>query len=86
MEQDISCICITNKEGDIVRANSNFTLLFNYEKQEIIGENISKIIPEKFKERHNNSANSDKKTSDSKFTGRDEVELEGLKKNGELKK
>jgi len=84
MEQDISCICITNKEGDIVRANSNFTLLFNYEKQEIIGENISKIIPEKFKERHNNSANSDKKTSDSKFTGRDEVELEGLKKNGEL--
>ncbi len=84
MEQDISCICITNKEGDIVRANSNFTLLFNYEKQEIIGENISKIIPEKFKERHNNSTNSDKKTSDSKFTGRDEVELEGLKKNGEL--
>ena len=41
IEQDISCICITNKKGDIVKVNSNFKLLFNYSEKEILGQNVN---------------------------------------------
>ena len=83
IEQDISCICITNKKGDIVKVNSNFKLLFNYSEKEILGQNVKKIIPQKYRTAHEHGMRRHQKTGESKVIGKGEVELEGLKKNGE---
>ena len=84
IEQDISCICISNKNGDIVKVNSNFKLLFNYSEKEILGQNVKKIIPQKYRTAHDHGMRRHQQTGESKVIGKGEVELEGLKKNGEI--
>lgn len=84
IEQDISCICITDENGNIVKVNSNFNRLFDYKNKEIIGRNVKVIIPNKFKRAHEDGMNHHKKTGETKVIGKGEVELKGLRKNGEL--
>ena len=84
MEQDISSICVTRSDGTIFQLNSNFDSLFNYEKDEIIGQNLRDIISENFREVFENLISGNDNSIDQKSTGNGEVELEGIKKDGEL--
>ena len=84
IEQDISSICITRSDGTIFQVNSNFNSLFNYDKKEIIGKNLRDIISKNFREVCENLINRDDQSVDSKVLSNGEVELEGVKKNGEL--
>jgi len=84
IEQDISSICITRDDCTIFKVNSNFESLFGYEKDEIIGHNLRGVISENFKEVLENLINGNNYLIDSKIDGKQEVEVEGLKRNGEL--
>ncbi|MAW65619.1 MAG: hypothetical protein CMD18_05420 [Flavobacteriales bacterium] len=86
MEQDISSICVTRSDGTIFQVNSNFDSLFNYEKDEIIGQNLRDIISVNFREVFENLINGNDKLINQKHggKGKGEVELEGIMKNGEL--
>ena len=84
IEQDISSICITRSDGTIFQVNSNFNSLFNYDKNEIIGKNLRDIISKNFREVFENLINRDDKSVHGKVLSNGEVELEGIKKNGEL--
>ncbi len=83
IEQDISAVCISNKEGKIIRVNSKFCQKFEYKKQELLGLNVREIIPFKFRKAHDEGMQRHKDTNQSKVIGKGELELEGLKKNGE---
>ena len=83
IEQDISAVCISNKEGKIIRVNSKFCEKFEYNKQELLGLNVREIIPFKFRKAHDEGMQRHKATNQSKVIGKGEVELEGLKKNGD---
>ena len=84
IEQDISSICITRGDGTIFKVNSNFDSLFNYEKDEIIGHNLRGVISKNFKVVLENLINGHEIRGESKATRNDEVEMEGIKKSGEL--
>lgn len=84
IEQDISSICITRSEGTIFQVNSKFDSLFNFEKGEIIGQNLRDIISENFIEVFENLINGNKTSMDQQQLVKGEVELEGVNKNGEL--
>ena len=84
IEQDISAICITRSDGTIFQENSNFDSLFDYQKNEINGTNLRSIISKNSKEIFEDLINRNEKSVDGKVERNGEVELEGIKKNGEL--
>ena len=45
-------LCITKESGVVVMNNSAFEEIFGYDKGELIGQNIEKLIPEAFREDH----------------------------------
>ena len=55
----------------------------NTTKQELLGLNVREIIPFKFRKAHDEGMQRHKATNQSKVIGKGEVELEGLKKNGD---
>jgi PAS domain S-box-containing protein len=84
IEQDISSICITRIDGTIFQVNSNFDLLFNYKKGEIIGGNLRDVISENCKGLFENLINRSGNSVNDKVVGKGEIELEGIKKSGEF--
>ncbi len=84
IEQDISAICITRSDGTIFQENSNFDSLFDYQKNEINGTNLRSIISKNSIEILEELINRNDKSVDGKVERNSEVELEGIKKNGQL--
>lgn len=72
---------VMNKEGRIVAVNSRFLEVFGYEESELVGSEIEKLVPERFRGKHPHNRNSffhDPRPREM-GAGRD---LTGLRKNG----
>ena len=84
IEQDISAVCISNRDGKIIKVNSKFCRIFDFERNQILGSNVAQIIPSKFRQAHQEGVERHNKSGETRVIGKGEVELEGLKSNGEV--
>ena len=84
IEQDISAVCISNRDGKILKVNSKFCKIFDFERNQILGSNVAQIIPSKFRQAHQEGVERHNKSGETRVIGKGEVELEGLKSNGEV--
>lgn len=74
-------ILITNEKGEILMANKYIEHQFGYEEGELIGEKVEKLIPPRYKDRHEHHRTRYSKDPHSRPMGLG-MELSGLKKNG----
>ena len=75
-------IVISNSRDKIVDCNASAALIFGYTREELIGQEVSVIIPEKYKRLHKEGLRRFIETGVSKIQGRI-AEYEGVRKNGE---
>ncbi len=76
-------IIIINSDGIIQSVNNALTRLFDYEAEEITGQNISMLMPLFQQENHDSNRTVDYQTGIQNLIGRGE-EVEGKKRNGEI--
>lgn len=74
-------IISVDSSGKVILWNKAAEEIFNYSKSEIIGKPVTKIIPERFRKRHNDSLQKAVSRRVSKLAGKT-MELVGLKKDG----
>ncbi|MDR4505705.1 MAG: PAS domain S-box protein [Candidatus Scalindua sp.] len=74
-------VCI-DENGIITIWNKAAEVIFGYSHEEIIGQQILTIIPEKYKEDHKKGLKLFLETNETRITGKT-VEVDGRKKNGE---
>ena len=74
-------IISANANGIITSCNKAFQNLFGYEKQEIIGQSLTVLMPVSFVETHKRALENHVKTGESRVIGQT-VELAGLTKGG----
>jgi PAS domain S-box-containing protein len=74
-------LVLANADGHIVFWNAGAQKLFDYTKEEALGQSLSMIIPPRYREAHNEAFRRICKTGESKMIGRT-VELHGLRKGG----
>ncbi len=67
----------------ITRVNHSLELMFGYEKGELVGKPVEKLMPKKYRTLHRKRRNQYESSEDPQRLG-GELELYGLKKNGEL--
>lgn len=81
-ESSTEGILVCNKQGEIKMVNESITLIFGYEKEELIDQRIEVLLPNEFKKSHvaNREGYAKKPERKQMGAGRD---LFGLKKNGE---
>ncbi len=72
---------ITNREGIIVMVNSTTERLFGYSRQELIGQSVEILIPERFSHHHPDYRESYLSESKSRPMGHGR-DLYGLRMNG----
>lgn len=84
IEQDISAVCISNRYGKILKVNTKFCQLFDVERNQILGLNVTQIMPSKYRQAHQGGIERHNKSGETRVIGKGEVELEGLKSNGEV--
>lgn len=76
-------IILVNGDGVIIMANIRMVKLFGYEKNELIGEHLSILIPKSSRKNHKGHFNSYFKSPKVRVMGRG-VTLSGEKKNGDV--
>lgn len=57
VEASPNAIILVNKSGEIVLANKQTEILFNYEKEELIGKRVECLLPKRYRENHPNLRN-----------------------------
>lgn len=75
-------VIFINKEGKIVLANNNACELFGYTHNELFGEIIEKLIPNKYKHSHHKHIQEYFKSPKTRPMGNLNSKLSGLKKDG----
>ena len=81
LEGAIDCIIIINGSGEVVRFNRAAVQLFGFQPEEIIGHNISKLMPEPHRSEHNRYIDKYAKTRVPAIIGVGR-EVEAVKKDG----
>jgi len=81
IESAKDAIIVADFQGAIVQWNQGAETIFGYSKKEILGHNISVIVPDRFKEAHNKGMEVYRKTRKSKVIG-NTIELTGCRKDG----
>lgn len=77
------CIVTVDTQGFIVMANQNVAKTFDYTSEELIGEHVANLIPEKFREHHLKQIAEHVVYGKSALVGK-RFEAEGLKKSREV--
>ncbi len=82
IESAKDAIIVADFQGAIVQWNQGAKGIFGYSQKEILGRNISVIMPDRFKEAHKKGMEAYRETRIPHVIG-NTVELTGLRKNGE---
>jgi PAS domain S-box-containing protein len=82
-ETAFDAIILMDENGHIVSWNRGAELIFGYQKEEVMGRSLTLIMPEKFRSRHQEGMERYITTGEKKVIGK-VVELEGIRKNGEI--
>lgn len=77
------CIIIINKLGTISRANPAGQAMFGYAEDELLGHNISMLMPEPFRSRHDSYLKRESGDKRPDLFGRP-LDLKGQRKSGEV--
>jgi len=80
-ESSPDALIVVDKEGKIIRVNSEVENLFGYSKNEIIGKEVSILIPHRFRSEHDSKVEAYKNNPRNRRMG-DGLDLYGLKKDG----
>lgn len=81
IESAKDAIIVADFQGTIVQWNQGAETIFGYSEKEILGRNISVIIPDRFKEAHEKGMEAYRKTREPHVIG-STVELTGCRKGG----
>jgi PAS domain S-box-containing protein len=76
-------IVTADSSGKIILVNEQIQMIFGYKEDELIGQNIQTLMPEKYREQHRMGMKRYLKTRESRAVG-EKLVLEGLKKNGKV--
>ncbi len=77
-------ILVSDEKGRIIYVNKSAKLLFGYEGDELISQNLIILMPENMRDQHNSDMKKYNETGNKNVIGKGVVRLEGLKKNGEV--
>ena len=80
-ESAVDAIVTTDSEGNIIFFNHSLTTIFGYSKDEITGEPLTILMPERFKKKYLEELRKYKKSGKHRLVGRT-VSTNGLKKDG----
>lgn len=83
VDNAVDGIITINKQGLIQTINPACVKLFGYSPEELIGQNIKMLMPDKYSQHHDQYLDNYHKTRDAKIIGIGR-EVEGRKKNGEI--
>lgn len=76
-------IIIIDGDGNVVEFSESAQRIFGYEKEDIIGKNMSAmIVPERYREAHNNGMARMRETGKANILGQ-RIEIEAVRANGE---
>jgi PAS domain S-box-containing protein len=75
-------IVAVDDNGNIIFWNLGAQSIFGYKESEVLGQSVSILIPEQYRNAHNHGFNRVKETGETKLIGKN-VELSGLMKNGD---
>ena len=81
MESANDAIVIANADGNIVAWNKAARQVFGYEEEEIMGQPLTRLMPERYRDRHRRGLARFLATYESHVIGKT-LELHGLRKNG----
>lgn len=79
----LDCIIVINEKGIVQSMNNTVTRMLGYETSELIGKNISNIMPEPYKSNHDDYINFYLRTGIARIIGSSR-EVQVLHKNGEV--
>jgi two-component system, LuxR family, sensor kinase FixL len=82
-ENAVDGIFVINKRGIILKCNEAGAHLFGYDQNELLGRNISMLMPEPHQSSHDGYLNHHLETGHTKIIGKGREEF-GLRKNGHL--
>ena len=77
-------LIVVNEEAHITVWNESATKIFGYTKEEMIGQNVLKIIPKKFRELHEKGFYRVVNGGKGKLLGQGAIEIEGQHKDGKF--
>ncbi|TCS62225.1 MHYT domain-containing protein [Varunaivibrio sulfuroxidans] len=83
LDNIISGVVIVDEQGTILMFNCVAEATFGYENSEILGENVSILVPHPHRDRHDDYIAAHNSTETPRILGTGTRELEGLRKNGE---
>lgn len=83
LDATVDAIVLTDDNGIILRVNKKVSELFGYSDDELLGLNISLLMPAPFKEQHDHYLHQYKQTGEAKIIGVGREAL-GKKKNGDI--
>jgi PAS domain S-box-containing protein len=79
-EHATEAIIISNKQGDIIKANPSSERLFGYESGELVGKKIEDLVPRKYKEVHEKHRSNFNKSPHARSMGQN-MDLHARKKD-----
>ena len=82
LESAPDALIITNEDGVIQFSNNQTKKLFGYEQEELLGEKVEKLMPQRFRTKHSNHQKNYKSNPKTRAMG-EGLELLGLRKDGE---
>ncbi len=74
-------IVTADSDGKIIYVNSSVTDIFGYKTDDLIGKDLTFIMPEKYRKKHKESFGNNLRTGESKIIGRT-IELSGRRSDG----
>lgn len=81
IESSLNGIVMVNEEGTIIFLNQALASLFGYDRGELIGQSVDKLVPERFRSKHPEHRHTFFSQPSTKMMGRDRT-LMGLRKDG----